>query len=388
MTIEYNPKKFLLLIPIACLREYFEKRHLLADLNWNELSDKDKDVVYEAWQALPERQKAAVGVDFHNVAGLATAQGIQIMIEEGRFPKHGLDLVAELAAVPSHTEKAFYVLLNHPRVFKVASQFNYADSLKRYWHPRRGLPRKPPNLTVEAREALKKAISEYYMTNQGRGEFPEIDVYLRFASVHYFIVYLADYPDTFVGYDGEGKLDRRPQLPAFDVVFRYDECRGQLDLYAEGTRQLRNDLEVIFSNTILAEDPGPEPVGPSFDLDRLKDPKFPFVTEPADGVFSVELRSMQLAVPQDDGGRITFDLPPYRGGDIHQLIEKGLKQTHWNLEDLPVDRVKLKFTFVNGKPRPKTVSFDLSTNSCPLKDHVPEHVVIRGCLKRWEIERE
>ena len=60
--------------------------------------------------------------------------------------------------MPSHTEKAFYVLLNHPRVFKVASQFNYADNLKRYWHPRRGLPKKSPNLTAEARVALKKAV--------------------------------------------------------------------------------------------------------------------------------------------------------------------------------------------------------------------------------------
>ncbi len=389
MNIEYNPKKFLLLIPINYLREYFQKRHLLGELDWQQLGDKDKNVIFAAWQSLPERERASVGADFHDVAGLATKQGIQTLIEEGRFRRHNLNMVAELASVPSHAEKAFYVLLNHPRVFKVASQFNYADNLKRYWHPRRGLPKKAPNLTAEARNALKRMVSEYYVAHEGRGEFSDLDVYLRFGVVHYFIVYLADYPDTFVGYDGDGKLDRHPQRPAFDVVFQYDESRGHLRLYAEGHRDLRSDLEKIFSDTILSEELGPEPPGPAFNLDPLKNPNFPFVTEPADGVFSVALRSMQLTIPEEGGGRITFDLPPYsHGGDIHQLIDKGLKQTHWQLEDLSVDRVSMKFTFIHGKPRPKTVTFNLSSGSCPLKEDVAEHVVIRTCLKRWEIERE
>jgi len=72
-------------------------------------------------------------VDFQNVAGLATNQGVQIIIEEGNF--QGTDLVPELVDHPSHSEKAFHVLLNHPRVFRVASQFNYATT-----SPATGIP--------------------------------------------------------------------------------------------------------------------------------------------------------------------------------------------------------------------------------------------------------
>lgn len=388
MRIEYNPRKFLLLIPLKMLQQYFESRGLLADLAWGELADNDCEAVYAAWQQLPQRARDSVGVDFQNVAGLATKQGVQIIIEEGKF--HGTDLVPELVGHPSHSEKVFHVLLTHPRVFRVASQFNYADNLTRYWHPRHDLPKRPPNLSLESRAALKTAVSEYYVQNQGRGQYSDLDVYLRHDTVHYFMVYLSDYPDTFVGYNDSGALDRHPQTPAFDVVFRYDEASGHLDLYAEGPRQLRRDLEGIFGRTALAEDLSSEPPpGAAFRLDHLKDPGFEFVTEPSDGIFTVQLRTMQVSVPDKKAGRITFELLPYStGGSIHELIADALNQVNWQLDDLRVDLVRIKVTFLHGKPRPTTVTFNISPYSCPLKDHVAEHITIRRCLKKWQIEGE
>ena len=41
MRIEYNPRKFLLLVPLPVLREYFDKRSLLGDLAWDGLKDQD-----------------------------------------------------------------------------------------------------------------------------------------------------------------------------------------------------------------------------------------------------------------------------------------------------------------------------------------------------------
>jgi hypothetical protein len=51
MRIEYNPRKFLLLIPMAMLRQYFEKRGFLGGLDWDGLQDGDHETVYAAWQA-------------------------------------------------------------------------------------------------------------------------------------------------------------------------------------------------------------------------------------------------------------------------------------------------------------------------------------------------
>lgn len=387
MNIEYNPRKFLLLVPTAQLQEYFDRLRVLSDLEWDAFKENDREAIYTAWQALPTKQKDAIGVDFQNVAALASRPGVQTIIEEGRF--HKVDLTAELSALASHTEKAFHTLLKHTRIFRVASQFNHADHLKRYWHRRHDLPKKAPNLAPEARAALKDTVAAYYVANQGRGEFSDLDVYLRFGTVHYLMVYLSDYPNTFVGYNGDGTIDRHPQTPAFDVVFKYDESRGHLELYAEGPRQLRRDLEKIFGDTILAEDLSLEPPNTvAFELDGLKDPAFPFPTDPADGIFCVQLRSMRLTVPEKSVGRMTFETMPYSdSGNIHDLMARALSRDHWHIEDLRVDQVSMKVTFVHGKPRPKTVTFNISPSSCNLKDEVPEHATIKRCLKKWEIDR-
>jgi hypothetical protein len=142
MKIEYNPRKFLLLVPMPMLHQYFDSRGVLADLPWDDLTEKDHERVYADWQALPQKKRDTVGADFLDVACLATKQGVQVIIEEGKF--HSQDLAAELAVLPSHTEKAFHTLLEHPRVFRVARQLNYADNLTRYWHRRDDLPKKPP----------------------------------------------------------------------------------------------------------------------------------------------------------------------------------------------------------------------------------------------------
>ena len=227
MRIEYNPRKFLLLVPFPMLRQYFDSRGVLSELPWDSLKEDDYETVYTTWQALSPSAREEIGADFLNVAGLATKQGVQVILEEGKY--HGRDLVAELSALPSHTEKVFHTLLQYPRVFQVASQLNYADNLTRYWHRRRDLPKKPPNITPEARMALRQAVSAIYVENQGRGHCHDFDL-RRHGSVHYFIVYLSDYPDTFAGFDEAGKMRRRPQTPAFDVVFRYDESLGHLEL--------------------------------------------------------------------------------------------------------------------------------------------------------------
>jgi len=153
---------------------------------------------------------------------------------------------------------------------------------------------------------------------------------------------------------------------------------------------LRRDLEELFSKIVLSEDLSLQaPPGVAFHLDHLKDSTFSFLTEPADGIFSVTIRRMQLSVPDQSTGSVTFELVPYLGGgNIHQLIADALNQNNWRLEDLSVDQVKIKVTFVHGKPRAKTVTFNISPNSCALKDHVAEHATIMQCLKRWGIEHE
>ena len=56
------------------------------------------------------------------------------------------------------------------------------------------------------------------------------------------------------------------------------------------------------------ETPGKAGFASSIQLDHLKDRSFEFTTEPTDGIFNVQLRTMQLSVPDKNTGRITFEL--------------------------------------------------------------------------------
>ena len=79
MRIEYNPRKFLLLVPKEMLRGYFDARGILGNLAWDDPTEKYHETVYSGWQALPQRARDSIGADFLDVAGLATKQGVQVI---------------------------------------------------------------------------------------------------------------------------------------------------------------------------------------------------------------------------------------------------------------------------------------------------------------------
>ena len=387
MKLEYNPRNFLRLVPTPLLQEYFEQRKQLQDLDWEGLDDQDIEPIYDAWMALPPEARQSISVDFQNATGLASKQGIQTILEVGR--SFGYDLVPIMSAGKTHIEKVFRVLLERPQVFRIASQFAWADNLRRYWHRRRDLPQVAPDLSPKARRELKKAISAYYVKNQGRGEYCEIEVYER-GGTHYFMVYLADYPSAVICFEDSDQLKPRLQQQAFDVVFIFDDKEGRLELYADGSHQLRTDLGQMFGKHILRQDVSPDTASePVFDLDRLKDSNFRFKIDPSDGIKSMRLRAMRFSVPDADGGRITFATPPRsKDGSLHGFINRGLNSKALPLEDLQVEHVTIQAVFSHGNPRPKSVTFNLTSNNCCNLKETPEHDKIRECLKRSKIIRE
>jgi len=74
-------------------------------LNWGGLDPNDIEPIYEAWQALPEPQRAEIERWFRAVWALASKEGLRTVIEEGRF--HDLDLKASLDQWPGLHEKMF-----------------------------------------------------------------------------------------------------------------------------------------------------------------------------------------------------------------------------------------------------------------------------------------
>jgi len=387
MATHYSPKQFLRQVPNALLKQFFDGRGELSDLKWDELDDMDVDPVFEAWQALPEASRNDVERWFRAIADLATAEGVQTLVEEGQF--HGIDLTASLGGLEGLHEKAFWVYLNQETIFTSAGRLNRADHLNgRYWK-RRLLPVKQPDISHPTRKLLADSISEYYRVEQGRGEHCTVEVYLRREKIHYFFAYPADYADTVIIYTDDGSFKRQMQKAAFEVIFAYNEASGALDLFVQGDKKIRHAMEELFSRLILKEElPDEEPDNNPFELNGLRLREFDFPTDPEDRIQDVRVKALRLSLVGPGFGRITFESDARtRRGDIYDLMDKALNHHGLESETVNVTQATMQVVFATST-RSKTISFQISyPDGCNLKDK-PEHLKIKEYLKRWGIARE
>jgi hypothetical protein len=387
MPDHYSPKQFIRQVPNPLLKAFFDQRGELSDLKWEKLGEVDADPVFEAWQALPEADRNDVERLFRAIADLATPEGLQTLIEEGQF--HGVDLTVSLGQLKGLHEKAFWVYLNQERIFTSAGRLNRADNLNgRYWR-RRNLPVKKPDVSHPTRKLLGDAISQYYREHQGRGEHCTVEAYLRRENIHYLFAYPADYADTVIVYTDAGSLERQLQKAAFAVIFAYNEVAGTLDLFVQGDKKIRRDMEEIFTRLILKEElPEEEPDANPFDLNGLRSRDFDFPTDPEDGVREVRVKSLRLSLVGPGFGRITFESDAWtKRGDIYDLMDKALNHQRLSSETVTVTQATMQVIFATSG-RPKTITFQISyPDSCNLKDK-PEHLKIKEYLKRWGIARE
>jgi hypothetical protein len=387
MVNHYNPKQFIRQVPNALLRDFFERRKELAEVKWDELQEMDADPVFSAWQTLPETKRKEVESSFRLIADLATAEGLRTLIEEGYF--HGIDLAIELSELTGLHEKAFWIYLNHQRIFTSAGRLNRADHLNgRYWR-RRMLPAKKPDVSHPTRKLLAEAISQYYCEHQGRGQHCEVEVYLRREKIHYLFAYPADYADIVIIYSDKGSFERQLQKAAFEVIFAYREDSGTLDLFVQGDKTIRLAMEEIFARLILNENLPPEEPGANpFELNGLKHRSFNFPTDPADGVHDVRIKSLRLSLLGASLDRVTFESnAENRSGGIYDLMDKVLNYGRLSLDAVNVTQATIQITFTTSQ-RPKKITFQISyPDSCNLKDK-PEHLKIKDYLKRWGIARE
>lgn len=254
------------------------------------------------------------------------------------------------------------------------------------------MPLKQPDVSPEGIGRFRDAISAYFRQTQGRGHHSTVDAYLRVNRYHYFFAYPDDYADTYLGHDEQGRFIRRPQRPAFEVIFIFDPVDATLDLYARGGKPVQEALQTIFCRTLLTEELPPEsPNSHPYELNGLKSRNFRFATDPEDGIEEVRVRKLRLSILGGAKRRIMLEADPTAGpGDIYDMLDECL-----NRENLPdaliiVTLSQLHFRWHHtGQGRQKTLTFDVSfPNTSNLKSKREElRLVAEKYLKRWGIDR-
>ncbi len=386
MRMEFTPRHFLRLVSSPLLRMYFEQRRLLLDFDWEGLGD-SVEPLYEAWMGLPGKERHACWVDFETAFGLSSRRGIQTLLDStGRSAERE----RVLAAMGKGTvaDKVFRVLLDQPDVFAVARRFAWADGLKRHWQARQDLPAAEPQTDDSSLAELKDAVAERYRKLDGRGEYSKAEAHWRGEAL-YVMIYISDHPEAVEEFENSDDLKRSTRQRAFDVVYRYEPASGAFEMYAEGDKEFRRSLAQDFVDRVLQQEVAlPVDEVLSFDLEKIKNPDFRFVTDGAEGVKAMELCSMRLVAAGANGGRITFGTPPRTpNAKLHLFIQRGLNESKLPLDSVTVEQVTINTQVANGTRRPSSVTFQISSaNTCNLKD-TAEHNKIRTCLKRSGVIR-
>ncbi len=392
MPQHYAPKTFLRQVSNRLLKECFNG--LLDDVDWESLPEHRIEVVYDRWQQLPGPQRAAIERRFEDAEELNSDQGIQALIDECWF--HGVDIAAEWERerLESFRDRVLWVALNHPRAFEVAGIINHAHALPlRYWRKRGNMPRRHPDVSPEAIERFRDAISAYFRQAQGRGHQCTVDPYLRVQRYHYFFAYPDNYASTYLGHDDHGQFIRRPQRPAFEIVFLYDPTDGTLDLYAQGGKEVQTALQTIFCRELMGQELPPEvPNSHPYELNGLKTRGFGFPTDPEDGVEDVRVRKLRLSVLGGHKRRIWLEADPDGArDDVYDMMEQYLDARNLpsSLVNVTVATISMKIAAL-GAEKGGTVTFDVSfPNSGNLKSEKRERLrdIAEKYLKHWGIDR-
>jgi len=382
MSRQYSPKTFLRQTPNPVLRRYFRSKGIDPEVDWDALTPRKIDALFDAIEALPDTQRDAVERDFRRIFDLATPRGRLLLIEQGT--ELGLGLDERLADMENHYEAAMVAFLDHRDVFEIVSCVHEMDRLG-HWRKRRVGERLHATTEPERIEAFEAALRGIYR-KQGRGRCCHVDRYQRRDPLRFcYFAYPEDFPTSDVEYDERRNFRRVTRRPVMENAFVYDPESGTLDISATGPREHKEALAEAFCKHILglAALP-PEDGRPRYTLAPAMDPSFEFPIEPEDGVARIEFKSIRLDYPDAEQTRITVSVTPNGTPNaIHTSMRRNLNPGTRPLRDLHPSQGQIvaEFKPVNGR-RGKRVNTTITyPDRCSLGDD-PHEQVVRHILHR------
>lgn len=304
--------------------------------------------------------------------------------------EEGIDIAAAVRSMKNAYERAFWFFLEHPKIFDNArTQFHIATLPRRSWEKRNGMPKQAIEINDEVVDALGRNLSAYYLARLVRGERCKVE-YRRHAGIDTFYAYPADYGDEIIGYGDDGELGRSPWNPAFEVVFRYDGSAGTIESFAEGGKDVREDLAELFARVVLHAERQPMLwEEPPFDLNVLKDRNFTFPTNPADNIEQVRWMGVRMRLQEQPGGKIALDVDSADPrATVYGLLDATLDEKKVSLSKVDFLEATLQAMFRRPGTRSRIITFKVGSGSrCDLGD-TSEEEKLRAYLRLWGIERD
>jgi hypothetical protein len=372
MARHYSTKDFFRQIPNELLGRYFQARGVFGDLDFSTLMETQPDELFAAWLTVPDSQRHEMDAEFREIFDLSDEKGFRAIIDEAEWHLAGdqdarAEFVDELAALSNHFDRAMVTFLDHNQYWKGATLFHHADTLP-YWRKRKNLPRQPAAVDATSLQELASLIRSYFHHTEGRGNNCVVEPFRR-GELDYFFAYPEDYSQHSVEWV-DGRFDRRPHNPAFEVIFVYSQKDGSLDLNFRGSYKAIEPLQGMFATAILklSDLPVDPKDGRVYDLNPLRNRNFDFVYDSGSGIEEVAIKKLRLSSKVKKGDRITVEADGINDpGAIHAMLDEIAKSVP--LHQYNVTQVELgALVTVNSEKPPKSVTIRIThPNSCSLK---------------------
>lgn len=388
----FSLRDFLRNVPDDLLREFCHKQKVLIDIDFSNLSKKDRiETLVTEFNALSEEKQQEIERIFLDVQDMSHEPGIKTLIEEGKY--HEKDLASELIGLDGFQAKLLRVYLDHPTVFEVAALLNHSDSLgRRSWKVRSGLPKNvSPQVEDAAMREFEAALKAFYEPRESRGKRCHVDPYLR-GNIHYFFAFPEDYASSASAFNTQNELVRKTFKPTFEIIFRYEPANGVLKLYAIGKPDAIEKLQEIFCRVILqCKLPPRLPKSHPFELDQILSRNFELPIEPVDQIDHVLVRRLRLSLTEANTQRIILEVAAEAEmDDMRKLYHDYLNHVKIAAQSQHVTQAEFEFEFlVKGKRKPKKIVFQVSYPDSENLGGVPEayRATVEKYLKRWGIYR-
>lgn len=113
-------------MPNALLARYFAARGVLADFDFAGMKETKIEALFDAWTALPDKDKARMEGELREVWNMCCAPGYQAILDEADFHLNDEAQLAafkdELMALPSQYDRAMTAYLGHQQLWLGATR--------------------------------------------------------------------------------------------------------------------------------------------------------------------------------------------------------------------------------------------------------------------------
>lgn len=371
--------------PVATLRAYFDATGITlpASIDW---TASETDIVHPLLQAVDEMDAAAkdrVVLDAESVSAMADAAGEAALYAV-------VDDRSVLDGLSGGHDRALWLFLNKPDLFRKAEEARYTDERRRSksWdgflvEAGRELRKDPTSL-----DAFKTAVGGHFFSDN-----VHVDIFTRRRTMFdgddsdlvQITVYREGGPKDFLDFE-QGQLVRRPRRPVFEAALTYEPATGVVEVVASA-RESREDIVRIMARDLLGIDFEAHRLPPRcYDLDVLLSP-YDFPTDPADGIESVEVRQLRLMPLDHVSERITLESMRGAARTIWTMAEYRFGERNPLDDGWVVTQAKLsiKFRPKAGASRGRVLSFTITMpHGCNLKDMTEEEQLIGDkYFRRW-----